>query len=171
MRNRGWKSIVSLGLLVTVAFGCKKAPSDTEAIRSGITQHLTALKTLNLSAMDMDVSNVSIQGSQARAQVTFRPKAGAPAGAQMQVAYQLEKRDSGWVVVKTEAVGGAINHPAADANPHVQEGQGDVHGALPDLRSLTKPTNPAAEGALPPGHPPIDPSGSAKKSNPSDKTN
>lgn len=160
-----------LGFLAIATFGCKKAPTDAEAIRSGITQHLTALKTLNLSAMDMDVSNVSIQGSQARAQVTFRPKAGAPPGAQMQVAYQLEKRDSGWFVTKTEAVGGAIDHPAANTNPHVQQEQGDVHGNLPDLRGLVQPANPPANGALPPGHPPIDPSGSGKKSNPSDKTN
>ncbi|HEY4816604.1 MAG TPA: hypothetical protein VIH67_04190 [Candidatus Acidoferrum sp.] len=44
--------------------------------------------------MDIDVNNVAIQGSQARAQVIFRPKTGAPPGAGMQVAYQLEKRDS-----------------------------------------------------------------------------
>jgi hypothetical protein len=169
MQKRGWALMVVLGLLVAVTSGCKKAPSDAEAIRSGITQHLTALKTLNLGAMDMDVSNLSVQGSQARAQVTFRPKAGAPPGAEMQVAYQLEKRDSGWVVTKTEAVGGAIDHPAANANPHAQPGQGDVHGNLPDLRGLVQPANPPANGALPPGHPPIDQSG--KKSNPIDKTN
>jgi len=171
MPNRGRTLACCLGLLAAATPGCKEAPTDGEAIRAGITQHLTALKTLNLSAMDMDVSNVSIQGSQARAQVTFRPKAGAPPGAQMQVAYQLEKRESGWIVTKTEAVGGAIDHPAANANPHVQPAQGDVHGNLPDLRGLIPPANPAANRPLPPGHPPVDQSGSAKKSNPGDKTN
>jgi hypothetical protein len=171
MRNRGRTLACCLGFLAAVTMGCKKAPSDAEAIRAGITQHLTGLKTLNLSAMDMDVSSVSIQGSQARAQVTFRPKVGAPPGAQMQMAYQLEKRDSAWVVTKTEAAGGAIDHPAANTNPHVQPGQGDVHGNLPDLRELVNPANPPASGTLPPGHPPIDPAGTGKKSNPNEKSN
>ena len=62
-----------MGLLVFFA-GCKKQESDADAIRSGINQHLASLKTLNLGAMDMNVTNVSIQGNQAQAQVEFKPK-------------------------------------------------------------------------------------------------
>ena len=170
MYSRKWKTTLAMALLFVAANGCKKQPTDAEAIRTGITQHLRALNTLNLNAMDMDVSNLSIQGLQARAQVTFRPKAGAPPGAQMQVAYQLEKRDSGWSVVKTEAVGGAIELPAANANPHLQSGQGDVHGNLPNLHDLVQPANPSTSGTLPPGHPAIE-TAPEKKSGSSEKPN
>jgi len=63
----------------------KKQESDADAVRSGINQHLASLKTINLSAMDMNVTSVSVQGNQAQAQVEFKPKTGAPNGAGMQV--------------------------------------------------------------------------------------
>lgn len=143
-------------LVLLFASGCKKQPSDADAIRAGITQHLTALNTLNLSAMDMDVTNVAINGTSAQAQVTFHPKTGAPPGAGMQVSYQLEKRDSAWVVVKTQGVGGGIEHPPAGANPHTQAGAGAVHGSLPNFQEILGPQKPANGTALPPGHPPVD---------------
>jgi hypothetical protein len=155
MKHATWRSMAAtLVLAFTLIYGCKKTQSDADVIRAGITQHLTSLNTLNLSAMDMDVNNVSIQGTQARAQVTFRPKTGAPPGTGMQVSYQLEKRDSGWFVVKTEGVGGGIEHPAANANPHLQPGQSGVHGNLPNFREMI-PSTPATGEPLPPGHPSV----------------
>jgi len=148
--------------LLILASGCKHQESDGDGIRAGSTQHLTSLNTLNLSAMDMDVSDVAIQGHQARAQVTFRPKTGAPPGASMQVAYQLEKRDTTWVVVKTEAAGGMIDHPGANANPHVQPGSGSIHGNLPNFREMIPSSTAPNGGTLPPGHPPIDASAQSK---------
>lgn len=154
---------------LVIVCGCKHAPSDEEAIRAGITQHLASLKTLNISAMDLDINSISMQGTQAHVQVTFRPKTGAPPGAGMQVAYQLEKRDSGWFVVKTDAVGGGIQHPAADANPHLQTGQADAHGSMPNFRELIPSTTPSAAGTLPPGHPPVDAPVQAKPTDPNAK--
>ena len=152
----------ALAFLLILASGCKHQESDADGIRAGITQHLTSLNTLNLSAMDMDVNGIAVQGRQAHAQVTFRPKTGAPPGAGMQVAYQLEKRDSAWVVIKTEAAGGMIDHPAANANPHVQPGSGSIHDNLPNFREMI-PSPTAPNGAvLPPGHPPIDASAQSK---------
>jgi hypothetical protein len=159
------KNIVGLAafaVLPILACGCKQQQSDADAIRAGITQHLTSLNTLNLSAMDMDVNGVAIQGRQAHAQVTFRPKTGAPPGAGMQVAYQLEKRDSAWVVVKTEAAGGMIDHPAANANPHVQPVPDSMHGDLPNFREMIPSSKPTRGGTLPPGHPAIDASAQTK---------
>jgi hypothetical protein len=150
----------AFAFLLILASGCKHRESDADGIRAGITQHLTSLNTLNLSAMDMDVNGITIQGRQARAQVTFRPKTGAPPGAGMQVAYQLEKRDSAWVVVKTEAAGGMIDHPAANANPHVQPGS--MHGNLPNFREMIPSSTAPTGGTLPPGHPPIDASAQTK---------
>ena len=146
----------AFAFLLILASGCKHQESDADGIRAGITQHLTSLNTLNLSAMDMDVNGIAIQGRQARAQVTFRPKTGAPPGAGMQVAYQLEKRDSAWVVTKTEAAGGMIDHPAANANPHVQPGSGSMHGDLPNFREMIPSSTAPMGGTLPPGRAVLD---------------
>jgi hypothetical protein len=155
-------AVAAFVVSVILPGGCKQQQSDADAIRAGITQHLTSLNTLNLSAMDMDVNGVAIEGRQAHAQVTFRPKTGAPPGAGMQVAYQLEKRDSAWVVVKTEAAGGMIEHPAANANPHAQPSPDSMHGSLPNFREMIPSATPATGGTLPPGHPPVDTSAQSK---------
>src|SRR5438876_11057275 len=96
---------LALGLFAALlaAGGCKKQPSDNDAIRAGIMQHLTAVGTLNMSAMDMDVRSVSINGNQAHAEVVFQPRTGAPVGAGMQIAYNLERRDGAWVVQKSQS--------------------------------------------------------------------
>ena len=145
--------LLVLGLTATLLLvgGCKKQPRDNDAIRAGIMQHLTAVGTLNMSAMNMDVRSVSINGNQAHAEVVFRPKTGAPAGAGMQIAYNLEKRDSAWVVQKSQSVGGMIQHPDPNKNPHQNQ---DVHsGSLPNFSDIVNPAGAPAQGA--PGHPPV----------------
>jgi hypothetical protein len=151
-RNR---FVLALGLSAAlfVSGGCKKQASDNEAIRAGILQHLTGVGTLNMSAMEMDIQSVSIIGNQAHAEVSFRPKTGAPSGAGMQVAYNLEKRDGAWVVLKTQPAGGMIQHPDPNANPHQNP---DVpSGSLPNFSDIVNPAGAPPQGALPPGHPPI----------------
>ena len=145
--------LLALGLTATLLLvgGCKKQPSDNDAIRVGIMQHLTAVGTLNMSAMEMDVRSVSINGNQAHAEVVFRPKTGAPAGAGMQIAYNLEKHDGAWVVRKSQSVGGMIQHPDPNKNPHQNQ---DVHsGSLPNFSDIVNPAGAPAQGA--PGHPPV----------------
>jgi len=144
-------------LALSAACACKQQRSDSDAIHDGIVAHLTALKTLNVSAMDIHINSVSIQGNQAQAQVKFVPKAGAPAGAGMQVSYALEKENGNWVVKKTLATGGAIEHPAAGANPHTQLGQANVSDVTspPMFQDLLHGDNAHASPALPPGHPPV----------------
>jgi hypothetical protein len=140
---------------IIAAAGCQKQQKTaSDSIREGIRQHLSSLNTLNLSAMDMNITDVAVTGDTAQAQVEYVPKTGAPPGAAMRVSYSLEKRDGQWVVVKTNSLGGAIDHPAAGANPHVQPGQGAVHGNLPNFREIIPSTTPDANGALPPGQPP-----------------
>lgn len=143
---------------------CRKQASDSAAIRSGILQHLNAIGNLNMGAMDMDVRSVSINGNQAHAEVEFRPKTGSvPPGAGMQVAYNLEKREGSWVVLKTQPLGGAIQHPDPNQNPHTNP---DVHsGALPKFSDILNPAGSKAPAALPAGHPAVDsPPPSAKSS-------
>jgi hypothetical protein len=144
---------LALSAALLLSGGCKKQPSDNDAIRAGILQHLNAVGTLNMSAMEMDIRSVAINGNQAHAEVVFRPKTGAPAGAGMQVAYNLEKRDGAWVVQKTQSNGGMIQHPDPNKNPHQNQ---DVHsGSLPNFSDIVNPAGAAPQGALPPGHPPV----------------
>jgi hypothetical protein len=132
---------------------CKKQASDNEAIRVGILQHLATIGTLNLRAMDMDIRSVSVNGNQAHAEVEFRPKTGGTPGAGMHVAYNLEKRDGEWVVLKTQPLGGMIQHPDTTQNSRSNP---DVHsGAMPNFNKLLNPSGTSAAGALPPGHPPV----------------
>ena len=149
---------LALGLAVVVfsAAACKKQASDNDAIRAGILQHLNAVGTLNVSAMDVDLRSVSINGNQAHAEVEFRPKTGNAPGAGMDVAYDLEKRDGAWVVLKTESRAGTMQHPNPNQNPHTSQ---DVHSGLPNFNDILNPSGaPAgapAQGALPPRHPPV----------------
>ena len=145
---------LALGLAATLfaASGCKKQASDNDAIRAGIMQHLTGIGTLNMTAMDMDIRSVSINGNQAHAEVEFRPKNGGASGAGMQVGYNLEKQDGAWVVLKTQPMGGMIQHPDPSQNPHQNQ---DVHSGLPKFNDILNPSAMPAQGALPPGHPPV----------------
>lgn len=155
-------SLIAFLTLAAFCFagGCKTRQNDNEAIRAGIIQHLTSVGNLNIGAMDMDIRSVSINGNQAHAEVEFRPKTGAAPGASMQVAYNLEKRDGSWIVLKTQSAGGMIQHPDPNQNPHQNQ---NVHsGSLPNFNDILNPAGRSAPGALPAGHPPVP----AQQSNP-----
>ncbi len=146
---------LALGLLAGLfsLSACKKQVNENDAIRAGILQHLTAIATLNMSAMDMDVRSVSLTGNQAHAEVEFRPKTGGAPGAGMHVAYNLEKRDGAWVVSKSQSLGGMIQHPDPGQNPQTNQ---DAHsGAMPNFNEILNPSGAPAQGKLPPGHPPV----------------
>jgi hypothetical protein len=157
MKPKSFLTIAYAAVLATA--GCHKQEQPaTDAIREGIQQHLTSLNTLNLSAMNINISNVSVNQNTAQAQAEFTPKTGAPAGAGMRVSYSLEKRDDKWVVVKTNALSGPINHPDPATNPHGQPPPDSVHGNLPNFRDMIPSNTPGSNQTLPPGHPPIPPS-------------
>lgn len=165
--------IVLFGCLLLFV-GCKKQESDADAIRAGINTHLSGLKTINLSAMDMIVNSFSIQGNQAQASVEFRPKTGAPAGAGMQINYTLEKQNGIWVVQNTQPAGGAIQHPAPGSDPHatMTPGPAGAPGQMPDFHALVGGSGAAGAagpsgGTLPAGHPPVNTQGSSSAQGPS----
>lgn len=145
---------LGLGLAITLVglSACKKQVNDSEAIRVGILQHLTSIGTLNMSAMDMDVRSVAVTGNQAHAEVEFRPKNSGTPGAGMHVAYNLEKHGGAWVVLKTQSLGGMIQHPDPGQNPHTNQ---DMHSSMPNFSEILNPSGAPAQGSLPPGHPPI----------------
>jgi hypothetical protein len=152
---RSMKFLLTALLAVVCASGCQKKQTENDAIREAVKQHLVSLRTLNLQAMDMDFTNIAIQDNHANAQVSFRLKNGNPAGAAMQVAYQLEKQNGNWSVLKTAAMGGMIQHPAPGTNPHTQSAPGESHGNLPNFKELIASPNPDASSGLPPGHPAV----------------
>lgn len=135
--------------------GCKQRQSDEEAIRAAVRQHLVSLGTLNLQAMDTDFNRIVVNNEHASAEVSFRPKTGAPADAIMQVTYQLEKQDGNWHVMKTSTPGGMIEHPNPNANPHSQAVPGDVRGKLPNFQEMLGNQGSANGDTLPPSHPPV----------------
>lgn len=145
MRMKRLATAVLVFAVFCTVSGCKNQPSDKDAIRAGILQHLKAVGTLNISAMEMDIRNVSINGNQAHAEVEFRPKTGAAPGTGMQVAYNLEKHDGSWTVLKTQAAGGAMQHPDPNQNPHQNQA---VHsGNLPNFNDVLKPSVTPAQSA------------------------
>ena len=141
--------ILALGM-ATFLFStgaCKKQARDNDAIRAAIVQHLSSIGTLNMSAMDMGVHSVSVNGNQAHAEVEFRPKTSGAPGAGMQVAYNLEKRDGAWIVLGSQALGG-MQHPVAGQNSRTNQN-------LPNFHDLLNQPGTTAQGTLPPGHRPV----------------
>jgi hypothetical protein len=156
LRKRRTLNFLLLGFLaIAFAVGCQKKQSENDAIREAVRQHLISLRTLNLQAMDMDFSNISIQEDHASAQVSFRLKNASPSGPAMQVAYQLQKQNGMWSVLKTAGVGGMIDHPAPGSNTSMQNPPGESHGGLPNFKDLVATPNAGGAAALPPGHPAI----------------
>jgi hypothetical protein len=161
-----------LGVALLFAASCKTQKDDKEAIRAGVMEHLSAMNTLNLNAMNIDVTQVTVNGNQAQAQVDFRPKTGAPAGVGMKISYNLEKRDGKWVVLQSLPVAGEMAHPApgqaADPNqavlpaghPPVPSGNAAMPAGHPNFSEILKPAQPGAQsGAPPPAYPPANAQG------------
>jgi len=122
-----------LGALILFAVACKSKNDEKEAIRAGVIKHLAALNMLNLNNMDVNVTQATVNGDQAQAQVEIRAKGGDPSGNAMQIGYALEKRGEEWVVLKSTGMGGGMQHP----------GPGEA------------PSAGSAPGAMPPGHPSV----------------
>jgi hypothetical protein len=148
MKRTGPLFLLLIALIT--AGGCgDKTQSENDAIRSGINEHLATVKSINMSAMDMSVTGVTIQENKAQVQVNFLPKGAAPGATGMQVSYSLEKQNGKWTVVNTLPTGGMGQPPA---------GEQAAPGAVPDFSDLLHGQTPNGN-ALPPGHPPLNSQG------------
>jgi hypothetical protein len=110
--------------------GCRKSANDQDAIRASIEKRLNGRTDLNLSVMDRQVKQVSVNGDQATAQVQFHLKG---SDAHMDIEYTLERKGKDWVVLSSQPVG--------MGNAHSGTGQA--------------PESTPASGPLPQGHPPV----------------
>ena len=126
-------------LLSCVLTGCNRASESKEAIRESVINYVSG--KVNVGSMDVDVVSIAFKGNEADATVSFRAK-GADPSSGLQMRYTLEQKSGKWVVKEKAQEGGAPH--GAPVNP----GGASPHGE--------------AGGALPPGHPPLDP-GEGKK--------
>lgn len=127
--------LVLVLLLSIYLAACNRAPENKDVVRQAIMDHLAKNSGLDLKAMDVDVSNVNFQGDKATAVVSFKPKSSPDAG--MSMNYPLERQGGKWIVLKPA---GSAGHGGAVAPPTSEPPVGDPAG-----------------GALPPGHPPVQP--------------
>jgi hypothetical protein len=124
-------------LLVPLLFAaaCSRGNQNKEAIRQGVLDHLKG-SSVNLAAMDMDITDVAFNGDDADVTVLFKPK-GATAAQGMALHYRMEEKSGRWAVVNVEdsAHGGAMSQGAP--NPHGQGAGENAHGgAMPSPEDL-----------------------------------
>ena len=150
-------NLLGVALLFTV--GCKAKPDEREALRLGVVRHLAAVQGLNMPNMEINITQFSVNGNQATAQVEIRAKGAEAAAGSMQLSYSLEKRGDEWIVVKSAPAGGSLQHPAKGemptgaglppGHPSVNGNPGQVH---PDFNEILKGA-PAAAPTQPPPAP------------------
>jgi hypothetical protein len=111
--NRSYRSFV-LAFLAVLAAGCGKKLSDQDAVRASIDKHLNGRADLNLSAMDREVKQVTVNGDRASAQVEFRVKGG---DAKMDIEYSLQRQGKDWTVLSSQPVGMGDPHSGMQQPP------------------------------------------------------
>lgn len=127
-----WIWTCALVLLCVPFAGCNKQVDDQDAIRASIEKRLNGRADLNLSAMDRQIKQISIDGDHATAQVEFRLKGG---DARMEIEYALERQGKEWAVLSSQPIGGESSHTEMEGAP----------SSVPD----------AGGSPLPQGHPPV----------------
>jgi len=107
-------------------------------VRQGVLDHLSG-RSLNLAAMDVDVTAVQFNGDRADATVVFTPKGATPSQG-MTLHYQMQEKSGRWQVVGTQDSSHAASAVPGGSNPHDGEGApppaGNPHGAMPSPSDL-----------------------------------
>ena len=115
---------------------CGRGNRSKDAIRQGVLDHLAG-SSVNLAAMDMDLTSVDFKGDQADVTVTFKPK-GATSAQGMALHYRMQEKGGRWAVVNIQDSGHSGTVPPGMTNPH---GGGaspatSPHGAMPSPEDL-----------------------------------
>ena len=131
-------------VLFAALTACNRGNQSKEAIRQGVIDYLsgrTSSLALNMSAMDVQVTNVTFNGNQAEAAVSITPK--GVTGGGMNVAYHLEQEGSKWIVKGRKDVGGAPHGAGVVPSAAAPDGENPHGGGA-------MPANPHGGGAMPP---------------------
>jgi hypothetical protein len=114
------------------------ATSDENAIRKAVEDHVRNNPGINISAMDMSVDGIKINGDQAQANATFRLKQG---GTSMTMTYSLSRHADDWLVVKNQPGEGQFVHPPMDKN-HSGAAPNSATPDFPDIHEFMKKQPP-----------------------------
>jgi len=146
----GYNRIVRLFsplILIVCLVGCQHGGANsTEAVRQGVIDRLSKAG-YNMSAMDIQVSQVQFNGEQADATIALTAKGQANVPA-MTLRYHLEHQNGKWVVTgrpQDSGHGSASDPNMGATNPHggamppAAAGSDNPHGGMP----------PAGGGAMP----------------------
>ena len=128
-----------LGALLLLAGACKSKTDNKDAIRDGVVKHIAGMQGLNVNNMTVTVTQATINGDKAEANVEIRAKNSDPSAPPMQLIYQLQRQGEEWVVIKGQPTGG-MQHPAPGEMPP---------GSMPPGHPGTSGTN----GQMPATHP------------------
>jgi hypothetical protein len=144
--NREVRKFTLIAAVMLLA-GCARDIQNTEAVRQGVIDYLKARMAqtgLDVNLMQVDITSVSFERDQARANVYFRPKTGdGGGGGGMQMSYVLDRKGAKWVV---------RGRADSSANPH---GTPAGPGGSMETPQLPPIRPPGADQPLPPGHPPV----------------
>ena len=143
--------LVSTGALaLALLTGCSRHNIDTlDAVKQGVIRDIS--KNVNVAAMDVNVVSVSFRDKEADAVVSFAPKGGTAAQG-LTMNYTLERRENEWHI-KSRAQSELQKHAAQAQQTPADGGAGAI-----------QPLPGAAQGQLPPGHPPLSGGGAGSAS-------
>jgi len=155
--NRAFLTALLGGLLLFTG-ACKSKTDPKDAIRAGVLKHIASMKGLNVNNMDVVVTQTTVNGNSAEANVDIRAKNGDPNAPPMQLVYQMQKQGDEWVVIKGQPTGG-MAHPAPGEAPpagalppgHPSAG-GQAPASRPDFNSILNTAQPRTQP--PPAQPP-----------------
>lgn len=146
--------------LVAMAAGCNRPPQNEAVVRQALMDHLRDNVALDLNQLDVAVNDVKFNGNQATANVAFKPKSAPDQG--MSMSYTLERRGEKWTVSgKGSGHGGAMGSSAGAPSP-----SGEAAGEVPPGHPPVNGSGSTAGGKasdLPPGHPPVNAPATPKK--------
>lgn len=108
--------------------------SDADLIRQAVEDHVRNDRGINMSAMDMSVDSVNVNGDQAQANATFRVKQG---GTSMAMVYSLQRHGDGWLVVNGRPSDGQFVHPPMDKTHSGMSPNSSAPG-MPDVHEFLK---------------------------------
>ncbi|MCX6598988.1 MAG: hypothetical protein NTV70_21755 [Acidobacteria bacterium] len=132
-------ALVSLSALTA----CGPSLQNKEAVQAGVLAHLKTRSDLNISSMDVEVTNVSFRKGEADATVIFKAKGTSDPGGSMSIAYTLEQKGNEWVVKGRRSSAGDGHGATAPGMAPPSDG---VHGG----GAAGAPPKDGFHGATPP---------------------